>query len=75
MRPIANRDQAARWDGPDGAHWAQHADTYEAAIAPFRRRLVAAVPEGSDVLDVGCGTGVIARDLDGRMRSLVGIDL
>jgi SAM-dependent methyltransferase len=75
LRPIANRDQAASWDGPDGAHWAKHADTYEAAIAPFRRRLVAAVPEGSDVLDVGCGTGVIARDLDGRMRSLVGIDL
>ncbi|MGN6576053.1 MAG: class I SAM-dependent methyltransferase [Nocardioides sp.] len=72
---IANRDQAVGWDGPDGEHWALHADTYEAALAPFRRRLVAAVPAGADVLDIGCGTGAIARDLGGRIASLVGVDL
>jgi len=37
--------------------------------------LVTAVPSGGRVLDVGCGEGMLTRELAGRARSVLGVDL
>ena len=47
----------------------------EDALEPRERRLVARVPDGADVLDVGCGTGAAARALAARAHRVVAIDL
>ena len=33
---VANRDQLAAWDGPDGEHWTEQAEHYERTTAPYR---------------------------------------
>lgn len=59
-----NLDQAAAWDGEEGDEWTVHADRYDAASRRYDPHLL----EGADltrtdrVLDVGCGTGISARD-------------
>ena len=76
---VANRDQLAAWDGPDGEHWTEQAEHYERTTAPYRTRLLAAglVEAGDSVVDVGCGTGSLTRAVarlapDG---SALGLDL
>jgi len=76
---IANVEMAAAWDGPEGEHWAAHADRYEAASTGFWEALLRAVPIGGEqrILDVGCGTGKSTRDL-ARLApsgSVLGVDL
>lgn len=59
-----NLDQAAAWDGEEGDEWTVHAEHYDAASRRYDPHLL----EGADltrtdrVLDVGCGTGISARD-------------
>lgn len=59
-----NLDQAAAWDGEEGDDWTVHADRYDAACRRYDPHLI----DGADltttdrVLDVGCGTGISARD-------------
>jgi SAM-dependent methyltransferase len=76
---IANVEMAAAWDGPEGQHWAAHADHFEATTAGYRRALLAAVPIDPDsvILDVGCGTGRSTRDLAraAPSGSVLGVDL
>lgn len=76
---IANREQAAAWDGDEGDHWTEFADNYDAAGQAHWQAFMATDPiaGGDRVLDVGCGTGLSTRDAaraasDG---SAVGIDL
>lgn len=54
---------AAAWNGPVGAHWAQHPDRYDAMMADFDDALfaAAAIGERDHVLDVGCGSGLTTR--------------
>jgi SAM-dependent methyltransferase len=76
---IANVEMAAAWDGPEGQHWAAHADRYEATAAGYWRSLLAVVPIDLDaaILDIGCGTGRSTRDLAriAPTRSVLGVDL
>ena len=79
MLTIANVEQAAAWDGPEGEHWAEHADRYERAGWRHQQRFLEAGLIGARdrVLDVGCGTGKSTRDaariaVDG---SALGVDL
>ncbi len=76
---IANVDMAAAWDGPEGDHWAEHADRYERVGIEQGQALLdaAAIGSGDSVLDVGCGTGKSTR---GAARlavsgSALGVDL
>ena len=76
---IVNTDQAAAWDGHEGDVWTEQADRYDAAGERILKRFFEAeiVETSDDVLDVGCGTGRLARDV-ARLASqgtVVGIDL
>ena len=75
----ANAEMLARWDGPEGDHWADNAERYEATNATYGRTLLAALDLGahSTVLDIGCGTGVMSIEA-GRIAtegSVLGVDL
>ncbi|WP_405793299.1 class I SAM-dependent methyltransferase [Streptomyces sp. NBC_01506] len=54
---------AEAWNGPFGAHWAEHPDRYNAMMANFDDPLftAAAIGERDHVLDVGCGSGLTTR--------------
>lgn len=76
---IANAEMAAAWDGDEGAHWAAHADRYEAASRGYWDALVGvlAIRPHHTIVDIGCGTGRSTRDL-ARMvpsGSVLGVDL
>lgn len=60
---MVNIEMADAWDGDEGAHWAEHADRYDASVAPHGRHLHAAagISAGVHVLDVGCGCGASTR--------------
>lgn len=76
---MANAEMAAAWDGPEGEHWAQHAERYERASRRYWERFVDVVRIERDdsVLDIGCGTGKSTRQA-GRIAasgSALGVDL
>ena len=78
--PIANVEQAAAWNGPEGANWAEasdaDADGVEDVLLP---PLLDAARIGPDdrVLDIGCGTGALTRRAArlAHRGEAVGIDL
>lgn len=76
---IANTEMAAAWDGPEGEHWTDNADRYDATSPHVHDRFFAAVPIGSTdaIVDIGCGTGQFTRAAAGRAvrGSVVGLDL
>jgi ubiquinone/menaquinone biosynthesis C-methylase UbiE len=75
----ANREQAAAWDGAEGAYWADNAQRYDDAVARQHQRLMAALDLADDTraLDVGCGTGQETRAVAARCQSgsALGVDL
>jgi SAM-dependent methyltransferase len=79
MHPIVNSEQAEAWNGYEGAHWADHADRWNAVVGGVNDDLLAAaaIDDRSRVLDVGCGTGQTTRLAARRAPQgyAVGIDL
>lgn len=60
---IANREQHRAWNGPEGAHWAREsARSVEGADLSGPLLGAAAVTDGEQVLDIGCGIGQMTRD-------------
>jgi SAM-dependent methyltransferase len=60
----ANAAQLEAWDGGEGAYWAAHPDEFDRSVAAHHRALLetAAIADGVQVLDLGCGTGQTTRD-------------
>lgn len=75
----SNITQRASWDGEGGAFWAAHADRFDAGVAAYRDRFLAAaaIDETATVLDVGCGSGRTTLDAAHRAAagSVLGVDL
>jgi SAM-dependent methyltransferase len=75
----ANPEQAAAWNGNEGAHWTEHADHHDrAARRHWQRFLAAGLISSTDVvLDIGCGTGQSTRDAAriATQGSVLGLDL
>jgi len=74
-----NTEQAAAWDGGQGAYWAQRAERFDAGVAAHHAELLdaAAIEATDSVLDTGCGSGLTTRDAARRASegSAVGVDL
>ena len=75
----ANPEQAAAWNGDEGADWVRNAARYERSGVRHRPHLLgpAVLCEGDQVLDIGCGTGrstIEAARVVGT-GSVLGVDL
>jgi SAM-dependent methyltransferase len=69
---MANEEQAGHWNSAEASHWITQQLRYDAMLAPFGDRLLAAAQvAGPDrVLDVGCGCG--ATTLEAGRRAATG---
>jgi ubiquinone/menaquinone biosynthesis C-methylase UbiE len=71
-------EQAKLWNGPAGQAWVEAQDLLDRMFKPLEDLLVATVPAGSRVLDIGCGTGsttlAAARQV-GMQGECTGIDI
>ncbi len=76
---IANREQAAAWDGHEGDQWTEHADRYDRAGDRHWKQFLDAeiVTSADSVLDIGCGTGRSTRDVAriAATGAVLGVDL
>ncbi len=76
---MGNTEQSRIWNEDAGQAWVEHADHYDATLAPFGEAAIAALaPEpGERVLDIGCGTGATALRLAGAVApgTVTGVDL
>ena len=78
MRPMrANEGQAEAWNGPEAAHFVDHADRYDRQLEPFTQALLerAGPDPGRVVLDVGCGSGATTLAAAATAERAVGVDL
>jgi SAM-dependent methyltransferase len=79
LSTTVNPEQAAAWDGDEGAFWVDHEARFDAGVSAHNPRFFAAagIRPTDRVLDVGCGCGAttrIAARLAWRGRTL-GVDL
>lgn len=75
----SNAEQLRAWDGDEGAYWAAHAEHFDRSVAAYHQTFMdaAAIERRHRILDVGCGTGQVARDA-ARLAvagSVLGVDL
>jgi ubiquinone/menaquinone biosynthesis C-methylase UbiE len=73
----ANEAQAEAWNGPESAHFVDHADRYDRQLEPFTQVLLerAGPDPGRVVLDVGCGSGATTLAAAATAERAVGVDL
>jgi SAM-dependent methyltransferase len=73
----ANEAQAEAWNGPEAAHFVEHADRYDRQLEPFTQVLLerAALDPDRVVLDVGCGSGATTLAAAVTAERAVGVDL
>ncbi len=76
---MANEEQTKHWNSDEAGHWITHQQRYDAMLAPFGERLLAAaqVAIADRVLDVGCGCGAttLAAGRSAVIGTATGLDL
>lgn len=72
-----NRQQSEAWNGPEAAHYVDHADRYDRQLAPVTEALLelAAIGSSDAVLDVACGSGAMALLAARQGRRVLGVDI
>ena len=79
MAGPANEAMRQAWDGPEGAQWSELADGFDRASREHRAVLLraAALAQGEDVLDLGCGNGALTLQAGAAVAPgrAVGVDL
>jgi ubiquinone/menaquinone biosynthesis C-methylase UbiE len=73
----ANERQAEAWNGPEAAHFVDHADRYDRQLEPFTQAVLERAGPDADrvVLDVGCGAGATTLAAAECAERVVGVDL
>jgi SAM-dependent methyltransferase len=76
---IVNVEQAAAWDGDEGAGWAREWEHYDTSIRVYHEamQVAAGIADGEMVLDIGCGNGQSTRAAARATPSgsVLGVDL
>lgn len=74
---IPNQQQSEAWNGPESAHYVDHADRYDRQLAPVTDALFAraGIEPGHRVLDVGSGSGVTTLLAARVAHHVVGVDI
>jgi ubiquinone/menaquinone biosynthesis C-methylase UbiE len=72
-----NQQQSEAWNGPESAHYVDHADQYDLQLEPFTDAIFErAQPAPNEaVLDVGCGCGAMTLAAARAARTAVGLDI
>lgn len=75
--PEPNAEQVDYWNGPEGRHWADREDRFDAMLAPFIGPVLdaAGIEAGDRVVDVGCGNGALSRAAAARGAVVTGVDI
>lgn len=78
--PLANRDQAARWNDQSGRTWTELRNLIDAVLAPCIPLIVHEIGpiDGGRILDVGCGAGALTLATAKRASpngSCLGVDI
>lgn len=74
---IPNRQQSEAWNGPESAHYVDHADRYDRQLTPVTAAVIesAGFEPGQRVLDVGSGSGATTIAAARVVASAVGVDI
>lgn len=70
-------DQAEYWNGDAGQRWVEFSDRLDSMLAPFADAVMehANVKSVDDVLDVGCGAGILSQMVGKHAKSVLGLDI
>ena len=74
---MSNQEQVEFWNGDAGERWAEYSDRLDDMLLPFAQAILAKAKIASfeDVLDIGCGAGVLSMLAAQAAQSVHGVDI
>ena len=70
-------DQAEYWNGDAGKRWVEFSERLDGMLAPFADAILerAHITSTDEVLDVGCGAGILSQMAATHAKSVLGLDI